>query len=328
MNFSYHALLSTNCFLSHATGSSVNSVNTLVRTKSCCSTISCPTPTTVLSNVIFVNILHQKKNSWSPTWPSNTQVSLGEGPPSYVLTWPVDSCPGCLCCLQGRSRSPALCVILWPSTGRIYASTCSAVTLRPLRSGLWPTPRSLPEGGADLSSPCSRLRSSNNNMTAVQGCHAPLWACDTFLIMHHYPILDLFVAFFTFCGFFMLLYKVTVDSATLQAMQGVESASVSQDTLGNTTIIYEQGWHCCPWECGWDYCNTAVVWHVCQFYSHAPQLKLIYQPKMPFTCCWTWATLGSWLETLYRLVLWLLTTLTDTVRWSKTAPLCSSRLQW
>ncbi|XP_056897704.1 zinc finger protein 335-like isoform X2 [Takifugu flavidus] len=33
---------------------------------------------------------------------------------------------------------------------------------------------------------------------------------------------------------------VTVDSATLQAMQGVESASVSQDTLGNTTIIYEQ----------------------------------------------------------------------------------------
>ncbi|CAG07488.1 unnamed protein product, partial [Tetraodon nigroviridis] len=34
---------------------------------------------------------------------------------------------------------------------------------------------------------------------------------------------------------------VTVDSATLQAMEGVENASVSQDTLGNTTIIYEQG---------------------------------------------------------------------------------------
>ncbi|KAM6925491.1 zinc finger protein 335 [Xenentodon cancila] len=34
---------------------------------------------------------------------------------------------------------------------------------------------------------------------------------------------------------------VTVDSATLQAMQGMENASVSQDALGNTTIIYEQG---------------------------------------------------------------------------------------
>lgn len=43
-----------------------------------------------------------------------------------------------------------------------------------------------------------------------------------------------------------LLYKVTVDSATLQAMEGVENASVSQDTLGNTTIIYEQGLRCCP----------------------------------------------------------------------------------
>ncbi|TMS16146.1 Zinc finger protein 335 [Larimichthys crocea] len=33
---------------------------------------------------------------------------------------------------------------------------------------------------------------------------------------------------------------VAVDSATLQAMQGIENASVSQDALGNTTIIYEQ----------------------------------------------------------------------------------------
>uniref|UniRef100_A0A3P9ITC3 Zinc finger protein 335 n=1 Tax=Oryzias latipes TaxID=8090 RepID=A0A3P9ITC3_ORYLA len=33
---------------------------------------------------------------------------------------------------------------------------------------------------------------------------------------------------------------VTVDSATLQAMQGMDKASVSQDALGNTTIIYEQ----------------------------------------------------------------------------------------
>ncbi|XP_029974049.1 zinc finger protein 335 isoform X2 [Salarias fasciatus] len=34
---------------------------------------------------------------------------------------------------------------------------------------------------------------------------------------------------------------VAVDSATLQAMQGIENASVSQDALGNTTIIYEHG---------------------------------------------------------------------------------------
>ncbi|XP_031142129.2 zinc finger protein 335 isoform X3 [Sander lucioperca] len=33
---------------------------------------------------------------------------------------------------------------------------------------------------------------------------------------------------------------VAVDSATLQAMQRMENASVSQDALGNTTIIYEQ----------------------------------------------------------------------------------------
>ncbi|KAM7404631.1 hypothetical protein PAMP_011963 [Pampus punctatissimus] len=33
---------------------------------------------------------------------------------------------------------------------------------------------------------------------------------------------------------------VAVDTATLQAMQGMENASVSQDALGNTTIIYEQ----------------------------------------------------------------------------------------
>lgn len=33
---------------------------------------------------------------------------------------------------------------------------------------------------------------------------------------------------------------LAVDSATLQAMQGIENASVSQDALGNTTIIYEQ----------------------------------------------------------------------------------------
>lgn len=62
-------------FLSYAPGSSVNSANILVKTKSCCSTISCPILTTVLSNVTFVNTLRLKKSSWSPIWPSNTQVS-------------------------------------------------------------------------------------------------------------------------------------------------------------------------------------------------------------------------------------------------------------
>lgn len=36
-------------------------------------------------------------------------------------------------------------------------------------------------------------------------------------------------------------HQVTVDSATIQAMQSIENASVSQDALGNPTIIYEQG---------------------------------------------------------------------------------------
>lgn len=36
-----------------------------------------------------------------------------------------------------------------------------------------------------------------------------------------------------------------MDSATLQAIQGMENASVSQDALGNTTIIYEEGRYCC-----------------------------------------------------------------------------------
>lgn len=31
---------------------------------------------TVLSNVTFVNTLRLKKSSWSPIWPSNTQVSV------------------------------------------------------------------------------------------------------------------------------------------------------------------------------------------------------------------------------------------------------------
>ncbi|XP_038139014.1 zinc finger protein 335-like [Cyprinodon tularosa] len=34
---------------------------------------------------------------------------------------------------------------------------------------------------------------------------------------------------------------ITVDHETLQAMQGIEKASVTQDALGNTTIIYEHG---------------------------------------------------------------------------------------
>lgn len=139
------------------------------------------------------------------------------------------------------------------------------------------------------------------------------------------PNLNVIVAFITFSSIFIPLFKVTVDSATLQAMEGVENASVSQDTLGNTTIIYEQGWCCYP---EGDGCTTGVVWHVWQFFPHAPQQTLICQPKMPFTCCWTWVMLGNWLETLYRLVLWLLTTLTDTERESKTAWICPSRLQW
>lgn len=34
---------------------------------------------------------------------------------------------------------------------------------------------------------------------------------------------------------------VAVDPSTLQAIQGMENATVAQDALGNTTIIYEQG---------------------------------------------------------------------------------------
>lgn len=120
-------------------------------------------------------------------------------PPSIQPPWPVYICSCCLCSSQGRSRSPALCVTLWPSTGRIYAYMCSVVTLRPLRNGLCPTLRSLPGGGVDLSSPCSRLRSSNNSMTTVQACHAPLWVWYTCLITHHHPNLNLIVAFITFC---------------------------------------------------------------------------------------------------------------------------------
>lgn len=99
-------------FLSYAPGSSVNSANTLVKTKSCCSTISCPILTTVLSNVTFANTLRQKKSSWYPIWPSNTQVSACESPPAYIFIWSVYLCPCCLCFPQGRNRSPALCVTL------------------------------------------------------------------------------------------------------------------------------------------------------------------------------------------------------------------------
>lgn len=35
--------------------------------------------------------------------------------------------------------------------------------------------------------------------------------------------------------------QVTVDPLTLQTMEPMGNASVSQDALGNTTIIYEQG---------------------------------------------------------------------------------------
>lgn len=66
------------------------------------------------------------------------------------------------------------------------------------------------------------------------------------------PHLDLKLAFVAFCGklyifgfIVVLFHQVTVDSATLQAMQGLDNASVSQDSLGNTTIIYEQGQYSC-----------------------------------------------------------------------------------
>lgn len=41
--------------------------------------------------------------------------------------------------------------------------------------------------------------------------------------------------------FLINFHQVTVDSETIQNMQGMENASVSQDAMGNTTIIYEQG---------------------------------------------------------------------------------------
>ncbi len=40
---------------------------------------------------------------------------------------------------------------------------------------------------------------------------------------------------------FVLHLKVTVDPITLQTMESIGKTSVSQDALGNTTIIYEQG---------------------------------------------------------------------------------------
>lgn len=40
---------------------------------------------------------------------------------------------------------------------------------------------------------------------------------------------------------FVLHLKVTMDPITLQTMESIGKTSVSQDALGNTTIIYEQG---------------------------------------------------------------------------------------
>lgn len=81
-----------------------------------------------------------------------------------------------------------------------------------------------------------------------------------------------------FCGLvfteyiiFILLQQVTVDNATLQAMQGIENASVSQDALGNTTIIYEQGWHYCHYLLTIDICVTSGdVCHIWHFSLYAP----------------------------------------------------------
>lgn len=159
----------------------MNSVITLVITRSCCSTISCPTQMTGPSNVTSVNTPHLKKTSWSPIWPSNTQVSVEEGPPPCLSKLSMYSCfchvctPfSTMCPLQGRNRSPAICATSPLSTGRIYDYTCSVATLRHLSSGLFPTLKNLQGNDAGLSSPCSRLRSSNNNMIVLQGCQVLL----------------------------------------------------------------------------------------------------------------------------------------------------------
>lgn len=59
----------------------------------------------------------------------------------------------------------------------------------------------------------------------------------TYIDMHirieEFPSIHIYIIF-------VLHLKVTVDPITLQTMESIGKTSVSQDALGNTTIIYEQ----------------------------------------------------------------------------------------
>lgn len=66
------------CLILRYSGSSVSFVTTLVTTRSYCSTINCPTPTTGPSSVTTANTPPLKRSSWSHILPSNTQVSKVE----------------------------------------------------------------------------------------------------------------------------------------------------------------------------------------------------------------------------------------------------------
>lgn len=52
----------------------------------------------------------------------------------------------------------------------------------------------------------------------------------------------------------IIVPQVTMDPLTLQTMEPMGNASVSQDALGNTTIIYEQGL-----DSIWCYCTQITV---------------------------------------------------------------------
>lgn len=151
-------------------GSSVNFAITLATTRSCCSTISCPTLTTGPSSVTTVNTPLLKRSSSSPIWPSNTQVSVAERLSQsnlFVTVYNVHlmnvkhykNAESWMCVLQERSLSPAKCVTSRPSTGRTCVYMCSVATLRRLRIGPYLTLKSLWGGDADPSLLCSRSRS-------------------------------------------------------------------------------------------------------------------------------------------------------------------------
>lgn len=70
----------------------MNFAITLVTTRSCCSTISCPTQTTGPSSVTSVNTPLLKRSFWSHIWPSNTQVGVTERLPSCYIFFVFMSC--------------------------------------------------------------------------------------------------------------------------------------------------------------------------------------------------------------------------------------------